>query len=71
MRRALGQSLRLRHTPELTFVYDEGLEAHDRIARLLDEVHAADAVAAQPDQTVGAPPEDDLAIAPEDDEDDD
>jgi ribosome-binding factor A len=45
MRRALGQSLRLRHTPELAFVYDEGLEAHDRIARLLSEVHAADAAA--------------------------
>jgi ribosome-binding factor A len=43
MRRSLGQKLRLRHTPELTFVYDEGLEAHDRIARLLAEVHAADA----------------------------
>jgi ribosome-binding factor A len=43
IRRSLGQKLRLRHTPELTFVYDEGLEAHDRIARLLAEVHAADA----------------------------
>ena len=45
MRRELGQKLRLRHTPELTFVYDEGLEAHDRIARLLAEVHTADAPA--------------------------
>jgi ribosome-binding factor A len=43
MRRSLGQKLRLRHTPELAFVYDEGLEAHDRIARLLAEVHASDA----------------------------
>lgn len=42
MRRELGQKLRLRHTPELTFVYDEGIEAHDRIARLLAEVHTAD-----------------------------
>ena len=42
MRRELGQKLRLRHTPELQFVYDEGLEAHDRIARVLAEVHAAD-----------------------------
>ena len=48
MRRSLGQKLRLRHTPELTFVYDEGLDAHDRIARLLAEVHAADAAAASP-----------------------
>jgi len=43
MRRALGQKLRLRHAPELAFVYDEGLEAHDRIARLLAEVKAGDA----------------------------
>jgi ribosome-binding factor A len=49
MRRGLGQKLRLRHTPELSFVYDEGLEAHDRIARLLAEVHAADAAAAPRD----------------------
>jgi ribosome-binding factor A len=46
MRRSLGQKLRLRHAPELTFVYDEGLDAHDRIARLLAEVHASDAAAA-------------------------
>ena len=45
MRRGLGQKLRLRHTPELAFTYDEGLEAHDRIARLLAEVHTADAAA--------------------------
>ena len=41
MRRALGQRLRLRHTPELLFQYDEGLEASDRVARLLDEIHHA------------------------------
>jgi len=46
MRRSLGQKLRLRHTPELAFTYDEGLEAHDRIARLLAEVHTSDAAAA-------------------------
>ena len=39
MRRALGQRLRLRHTPELVFQYDEGLDASDRVARLLDEIH--------------------------------
>ena len=46
MRRSLAQKLRLRHAPELAFVYDEGLDAHDRIARLLAEVHAHDAAAA-------------------------
>jgi ribosome-binding factor A len=43
MRRALGQRLRLRHTPELVFQYDEGLDASDRVARLLDEIHQAPA----------------------------
>lgn len=43
MRRALGQRLRLRHTPELFFQYDEGLDASDRVARLLEEIHEADA----------------------------
>jgi len=43
MRRALGQRLRLRHTPELVFQYDEGLEASDRVARLLDEIQKPEA----------------------------
>jgi ribosome-binding factor A len=38
LRRALGQSLRLRYTPELVFQYDEGLDASDRVARLLEEI---------------------------------
>jgi len=38
LRRALGQSLRLRYTPELVFTYDEGLEASDRVAKLLAEI---------------------------------
>jgi ribosome-binding factor A len=46
MRRALGQRLRLRHTPELVFQYDEGLDASDRVARLLDEIHQAPAAPA-------------------------
>ena len=50
MRRSLGQKLRLRHAPELTFVYDEGLEAHDRIARLLAEVKAGDAPPSEDDE---------------------
>jgi len=45
VRRELGQRLRLRLTPEVTFVYDRGVEAADRIARLIDE-------------TVGKPPDD-------------
>jgi ribosome-binding factor A len=40
VRRALGQRLRVRHTPELLFEYDSGLDATDRVARLLDEARA-------------------------------
>jgi ribosome-binding factor A len=38
LRRALGRTLRLRYTPELLFQYDEGLEASDRVAKLLAEI---------------------------------
>lgn len=40
LRRAVGQRLRLRHAPELVFEYDEGLDAADRVARLLEEAKA-------------------------------
>ena len=34
-RRELGRRIRLRHTPELTFHYDSGLDATDRVVELL------------------------------------
>jgi ribosome-binding factor A len=37
LRRELGRRIRMRHTPELVFHYDEGLDATDRVARLLAE----------------------------------
>jgi ribosome-binding factor A len=37
IRREVGQRLKLRYTPELTFQYDVGIEATDRVARLLEE----------------------------------
>ena len=37
VRRELGQRVRMRHTPELVFHYDGGLDATDRIAQLLAE----------------------------------
>jgi ribosome-binding factor A len=43
VRRELGQRIRLRHTPEVEFVYDKGLDAADRVGRLLDEVRATEA----------------------------
>jgi ribosome-binding factor A len=38
IRRELGRRLTMRHTPELSFHYDAGLDATDRVARLLDEI---------------------------------
>ena len=43
VRRELGKRLRMRLTPEVAFEYDHGLDATDRVARLLDEVAAEDA----------------------------
>ncbi len=37
VRRELGRRIRLRHTPELQFQYDGGLDAAERVAQLLDE----------------------------------
>jgi ribosome-binding factor A len=42
VRRALGRRLAVRFTPEVQFVYDKGLDAADRVARLLRETEAAE-----------------------------
>jgi ribosome-binding factor A len=38
--RELGKRLHTRHTPHVTFVFDESLERGDRLSRLLDELRA-------------------------------
>jgi ribosome-binding factor A len=51
VRREIGRRLRLRITPELVFEYDTGLDATDRVARLLDEIRpVAEAKADEPDE---------------------
>jgi ribosome-binding factor A len=40
LRREVAQRLRLRHAPELQFVYDEGADQANRIELLLDEIAA-------------------------------
>jgi len=40
LRRQLGRRLRLRRIPELQFFFDESIERHDRIERILQEIHA-------------------------------
>jgi ribosome-binding factor A len=47
VRRELGRRLHVRHTPEIAFHYDEGLDATERVAHLLDEVRPADEAAAE------------------------
>jgi ribosome-binding factor A len=42
IRRELGHRLSIRHTPEISFRYDEGLDATDRVARLLDQVRSGE-----------------------------
>jgi ribosome-binding factor A len=37
VRRQLGRRLRIHHAPEVDFRYDKGLDATDRVARLLAE----------------------------------
>jgi ribosome-binding factor A len=49
VRREVGKRIRVRHTPELLFKYDSGLDATDRVAQLLDETRAAPLSEPEPD----------------------
>ena len=40
VRRELGRRIKIRHTPDVVFEYDKGLDATDRVARLLDGLKA-------------------------------
>jgi ribosome-binding factor A len=40
LRRQLGHRLRLRRVPDLQFFYDESIEQHDRVERILQELQA-------------------------------
>lgn len=40
LRRQLGRRLRLRRVPELRFFFDESIERHDRIERILQDLQA-------------------------------
>jgi ribosome-binding factor A len=40
LRRQLGRRLRLRHIPDLEFFFDESIERHDRIERILQQLQA-------------------------------
>lgn len=56
VRRELGRRLRIRHTPEIDFRYDKGLDATDRVARLLEaERRRSEAASAPIGEDAGAP----------------
>jgi len=58
LRRALGQRLRLRRVPELTFAVDESIGHQARVEELLEQIKREDAAhtAGHPEHT---PPDDD------------
>lgn len=56
VRRGIGRRLRIRHSPEIDFRYDKGIDATDRVARLLREVEQTGAE--QGSQAAGPPEED-------------
>ena len=60
LRRQVGQRLRLKRVPELTFFYDESIEKGDRVERILQELKTERA--ARPD------PGDDDTVGPRDDD---
>lgn len=50
LRRQIGRRVRLRRVPELQFFFDDSVERHDRIERILQEIEAERSHAAQPDE---------------------
>ena len=42
IRREIGRRIQIRYTPELRFHYDTGIDATDRVARILQETQAAE-----------------------------
>jgi len=39
LRRQIGSRLRLKRTPEITFVYDDSIAGQDRIEQILNDLH--------------------------------
>ena len=42
LRKEMAKHLRLRHIPELTFLWDDSIERGDHLLRLLDQVSSED-----------------------------
>jgi len=52
LRRLLAPRLKLRHVPELAFVYDDSAERQDRIARIFDKIAAERPVESDDPETI-------------------
>ena len=59
LRRQVGQRLRLKRVPELTFFYDESIEQGDRVERILQELKTERAARPEADDETLGPPDDD------------
>ncbi len=59
LRREVGQRLRLKRVPELTFFYDESIEQGDRVERILQELKTERATRPDPDDDTLGPRDDD------------
>jgi ribosome-binding factor A len=65
MRRQIGQRLRLRRTPEVTFEFDESIGHQDRVEQLLREIADAPVAPSAPDAP-SAPAAPIAPVAPDD-----
>ena len=68
LRRKIGGRLRFKRVPELEFFFDESIERHDRIERILLEIDAARAEAPGRPETPGTSPASDSADGPGNDD---
>ena len=59
LRRQIGQRLRLKRVPELTFFYDESIEQGDRVERILQELKMERAARPDPGNDIPGPRDDD------------
>ena len=59
LRRQVGQRLRLKRVPELTFFYDESIEQGDRVERILQELKTERAARSAPTDDGVGPRDDD------------
>jgi ribosome-binding factor A len=59
LRRQVGQRLRLKRVPELTFFFDESIEHGDRIERILQQLETERSARPDPGDDTISPPDDD------------